>query len=127
MGQALSPKLPTPPGWGPPSPQGCYWQRPRAVGSIGIKETVKAGRSPTCAGRPQSHGAAHPGEETPPRVPGHARSRAPAEARTRGGERDPGGGGYLASWALLVGLGGTESPPEGPRLRASEGTLRVLR
>lgn len=51
---------------------------------------------------------------------------------------------YLVSWALLLGLGGTESLPEGPgrpavaaaatvaavaglpRLRASAGTLRVL-
>lgn len=52
---------------------------------------------------------------------------------------------YLVSWALLAGLGGAESLPEGPGraaaaaaavtgaaaglpwLRASEGTLRVLR
>lgn len=53
------------------------------------------------------------------------------------------GGDYLVSWALLVGLGGAQSPPEGPRrlvaavaaagaaagppwLRTSEGPLRVL-
>lgn len=56
----------------------------------------------------------------------------------------PAGGDYLVSWALLAGLGGAESLPEGPGraaaaaavtgaaarlpwLRASEGTLRVLR
>lgn len=43
--------------------------------------------------------------------------------------RAPAEGDYLASWALLLGLGGAESPPApaGPWLRASEGTLRVLR
>lgn len=56
-----------------------------------------------------------------------------------------GKGDYLVSWALLMGLGGAESLPAGPGrpavaaaagtgaaaglpwLRASEGTLRVLR
>ena len=55
----------------------------------------------------------------------------------------PAEGDYLVSWALLAGLGGAESLPAGPGraaaaavteaavrlpwLRASEGTLRVLR
>lgn len=75
----------------------------------------------------------------------HPKAEAPAKC-TGGGQ---GGmplveGDYLVSWALLMGLGGAESLPEGPGrpaavaavteaavglpwLRASEGTLRVLR
>lgn len=65
-----------------------------------------------------------------------------ADVRRRGpGDVAPVQGDYLVSWALLMGLGGAASLPEGPGrlaaatvavaagppwLRASEGTLRVL-
>lgn len=70
------------------------------------------------------------------------RSRRP-RTRGRGAETWRWSGDYLVSWALLMGLGGAESLPEGPgrplaavavtvaaagllRLRVSAGTLRVL-
>lgn len=81
---------------------------------------------PGAAG-PEHH--THHGEGPRVRVLGRPGPRPLRNSTGGAGGRALAEGDYLASWALLVGLGGAESPPApaGPWLRASVGTLRVLR
>lgn len=106
--------------------------------NISSKETLKSSRLSTCAGRScstalttsESPWASHAPQGRDPaiRILGYTTGLRSLWKCTQGARgRTLAEWDYLASWALLVGLGGAESPPAGPWLRASEGTLRVLR